>query len=105
MAKQSDLRKANTILEQLGGAGKLTAMIGAHTFMGTEEGTLTFQFRAKAHNGANRIHIVLNANDYYDVTFYKGRGVNIRAIGSVYDVPAGSLRRVIQDATQLYLSL
>ena len=32
----SDLTVANTIIEQMGGAGKLTAMIGATYFAGTE---------------------------------------------------------------------
>lgn len=105
MPKQSKVQKAETILEQLGGGKRLAAMIGAHTFVGGEEGTLTFQFKAKARNGANRIHIVLNPHDYYDVTFYGGRGLNIRPIESVYEVPADRLRPVIQEATGLYLSL
>ena len=48
----SDLTVANTILAQLGGAGRLTSMIGAHSFVGDEK-SLTFKYRARAEDGSN----------------------------------------------------
>ncbi len=65
-----DLTVANTILAQLGGGGRLTAMIGATNFLGSAN-SLQFRFAAPATNGANSVRIVLDASDTYTVEFYK----------------------------------
>lgn len=100
---------ANTILAQLGGAGRLSVMIGAHGF--TADGpALIFKFKARAKRGIKAIKVTLDASDTYSVEFYMPRGslrrgtytVETRGLSGVY---ADSLRDVIEYETGLALSL
>jgi hypothetical protein len=100
----SNLAVANTILEQLGGAGRLTAMIGAKNFVG-DENSLQFGFTAKSKNKANKIVIRLMPDDTYKVTFWTVRGVKFMKGAERFDVYADSLRSLIESETGLYLSL
>ncbi len=93
-----------TTLEQLGGAGRLCAMIGAHTFTQSDK-TLTFKFKARAKNGANCIQVTLDPSDTYTVKFYSLRGLSMKVKGEFSDVYNDCLRRVIESETGLYLSL
>lgn len=102
-----DLTVANTILAQLGGGGRLTAMIGAEEFFGDAK-SLKFRFAAPAKNGANLVRVQLDASDTYTVEFYKiGRAPTfecnkINSISFVYD---DQLVPVIESETGLRLSL
>ena len=102
-----DLTVANTILAQLGGGGRLTAMIGAKDFLG-DANSLKFRFAAPAKNGANLVRVQLDASDTYTVEFYKiGRAPafecsKINSISFVYD---DQLVPVIESETGLRLSL
>lgn len=94
----------NITLSQLGGGGKLRAMIGAHSFAGSGN-TLAFRFAAKARNGANVIRITLMPSDTYRVEFLSLRGASRKVKGDFDDVYADSLRQLIESETGLYLSL
>lgn len=106
-SKPSDLRVAKTILAQLGGAGRLSAMIGAQNFAG-DATSLKFRFAAQATNGANLIRIQLDASDTYTVEFYKiGRAPEFECekINSISFVYGDQLVPVIESETGLRLSL
>jgi hypothetical protein len=102
-----DLTVANTILAQLGGGGRLSAMIGATNFLGSAN-SLQFRFAAPATNGANSVRIVLDASDTYTVEFYKighAPKVECTKINSVSFVYDDQLVPVIESETGLRLSL
>jgi pyruvate carboxylase len=92
---------AATILQQLGGANKLVAMIGAHSFIAGER-SLSFQIKARATGGIKGVRIVLTDADLYSVTFVTRGG---RMASAADDVYADQLRAVIEQRTGLYLSL
>ena len=59
---------ATEIIKQLGGAGRIKAMVGACNF-GTNGNDVSFRF--KGSKKANHIKITLNGMDLYDVEFIK----------------------------------
>lgn len=104
----NDLEVANTILAQLGGMGKLRAMIGAHSFtFGMDR--LTFKMKARAHNGIVAVSVILVPWDVYTVEFWAWKtrnGMkNFERVGCVDDVLCDRLRSVIETMTGLKLSL
>ena len=100
--KSDNMRIAKTILQQLGGANKLKAMLGVKNFIAEKNG-LSFQF--KGSKNANHILITLNGKDLYDVEFKKIRGMDFKTVGEFNDVYADQLKSVIEDFTKLRLSL
>jgi len=94
-----------TILEQLGGLGRLTAMLGAHCVTGGHD-VLCFRFRARAVNKSNTIRVRLAGDDTYTVEFlhYRARP-GTRLVSATSGVYADSLRAVIEGETGLRLSL
>lgn len=102
----ADLTVANTILEQLGG-GKFRAMTGAHTFTGYDK-ALSFRLPGgggfcKA--GINFVKVQLNAEDTYDVTFVRLRGVKYTIVAERKSIYADQLREVFTRETGLDTSL
>lgn len=106
---------AETTMKYLGGAGRLTAMIGAKNFTCDEKGTLTFTFSGC--KKINQVSFELNGLDLYDVRFIKytaGRMNNktfeykmpswetVKELNNVY---AEDLKEIFEDVTGLYLSL
>jgi hypothetical protein len=101
---RTNLEIAETILSQLGGTRRLAAMVGAHTFTGSDVG-VTFKFKAKAKNGANCVRVTLKPSDTYKVEFLSLRGVNVNFKGDFEDIYAGDLIKLFESETGLYLSL
>lgn len=66
----SENNVALTILSQLGGMGRLKAMIGAHSFTSGER-SLTFKWKAKAPGKVSAVNIELDPSDTYTVRFYR----------------------------------
>lgn len=93
---------ANTILQQLGGSGRVSSMLGAKNFAAIESG-LQFRWAAKAKNKANFINIKLNGNDLYDITFIRVYGLNLTEISEHNDVYAEDLISLFETQTGLYL--
>jgi hypothetical protein len=91
---------ADTILLQLGGYGKLKAMIGADNFAHDKDGSLSFRF--KGSRKFKNCKIKLNGNDLYDIEFYSQRG---EVVESREDIYAEDLKRIFEKTTGLYLSL
>jgi hypothetical protein len=100
----ADLLVANTILAQLGGGGRLRAMLGAETFVGSEN-SLSFRFKARAKNGSNGLYVRLDPSDTYTVEFVSVRASKRTVKASFEDVYAEDLRRLFESETGLYLSL
>jgi hypothetical protein len=96
----SNLEIANTILEQTGGR-KLAVMTGAFNFYAIDSG-LQFQLKSGAKDGINKIRIVLTSDDDYTVTFYKGAGVIVATVDSVY---CDMLQDIFEEHTGLYTTL
>lgn len=96
---------AETTLEQLGGANKLAAMIGASKFSHNVEGALTFHF--KGCKKANILKIELNRMDLYNVTFYKmnNRTYDTKEIKKITNLFAPDLKANIEEFTGLYLTI
>jgi len=66
--QEENKRIAMTIINQMGGAGKLKAMLGVKQFLVIDEGVV-FQF--KMNSKMNKCEIKLNGMDLYDMKFYK----------------------------------
>jgi hypothetical protein len=102
----TETKPAAIILQQLGGANRLRAMINARNFMTTRDGqTLIFTFSMLPK--ANTISITLNALDLYDIEFLKitKLGANRKTVAEFGNVYAEDMRGLIEDFTGLALSL
>lgn len=95
---------AQTILKQMGGVGKLQAMIGAKQFVSLNEPP-GVQFGFSNRKGPNKVVIKLNGKDLYDVEFWKIKKFDFNKVDEANDVYAEHLKSVFEEATGLYLSL
>ena len=93
---------AQTILGQLGGVGRLSAMAGAHTFLDHGDGV---SFKIKGSRAANYIEIKLSALDLYDVKIGKIRKYELTKTQEFAGVFASSLKGLIESTTGLYLTI
>jgi len=93
---------ASIILAQLGGSGRLSAMIGARDFLDCGD-ALAFRFTARALHGINRVKVRLAGDDTYTVTLYKGRLAD--QVAESTGVYCDALRETIEHHTGLALSL
>jgi hypothetical protein len=103
------MQVAQTILQQIGGAGRLSAMIGARNFVAAPD-ALSFTFAARGRDGIRGVRVILTPADLYDVEFIRvGRPtatyIGRHVLETVEGVYAEDLRRVIEDRTGLALSL
>lgn len=100
----TDMQVANTILAQLGGTGKLTAMIGARQFVAIENGV---QFSFQGCRIANKASITLNNLDLYDLKLFKyhQRSGECLLVTSDKYLYADALPRTFTSITGLDLSL
>ena len=101
---------AETTLTQLGGPGRLKAMIGAKDFMSDDEGR-TLRFKFSGSKKANFLRITLVA-DTYTLAFMKIGRLNkktyetpVIAVAELEGVHAEQLAAIIENVTGLYLSL
>ncbi len=97
---------AATILKQLGGTGRLVAMIGAHTFIDHGNG-VSFKWKARTDRPSKRgnyLKIALR-NDEYDLTFQYLRGYNSKVVKELRGIQASNLKMAIERQTGLRLSL
>jgi len=117
--KDEQTEIATTIINQMGGAGKLKSMIGVKMFVVLEEGGVKFNF--KMNPKINKCEIKLNDMDLYDMKFYKSykitgneksieamdqkiakSNVIIKSIDGLYN---DTLKNVFESTTGLRLSL
>lgn len=95
---------AETILSQLGGR-RFTSMTGAKNFVALTTGGLQFDIPKIFDKPAFRMQIRLNSSDLYDLTFFKGKGVNIKKTKEINDVYAEDLCDIFEVETGLLTSL
>lgn len=95
---------AETIVQQLGGTRRLSAMIGAYGFVGGAD-SLHFRFKARARDGINSVRIVLEPSDTYRVEFWSIRGGATRMVRAFEQVYADGLRGLLERETGLYLTM
>lgn len=95
---------AETILRQMGGAGRLKAMIGAKDFVGGEY-SLTFKWTAPSVNKANALTVTLTTDDTYNMAFMSLRGRVVKVVKAVEGAYAEDLARIFRIETGLALSL
>jgi hypothetical protein len=77
-----DLAVANTIVEQLGGSGRLIAMLGARSF-----------------RGSNCIRATLTPADLYTVESISLRGTSVNVVSTHENIFANMLRELIERNT------
>lgn len=106
---------AETIIAQLGGGGRLKAMVNARNFTYDTNGNLTFTF--SGNTKINQVTIELNGMDLYNVTFKKftaGRMNNTtfeykepkwKTVKELENMYAEDLIELFEETTGLYLSL
>lgn len=99
-----------TILAQLGGTGRLSAMIGAHSFAAGDFGTnkfgASFKFKARSKNAWKAVKIIHNGLDLYDVSFLKMNNKTFEIVSKTVDnVYCDQLKEIIENETGLCLSL
>ncbi len=75
---------AQEILRQLGGPGRLKAMINAKGFLALEDG-LRFK-HMPGQDGVNMAEIKLNGRDLYNAKFYKVRGQSAKMVAAEHDI-------------------
>ena len=98
------MQTAKTILQQLGG-NRFVAMTGAKQFCGDND-SLQFSLPQRfARRGINKIKIVLNSSDLYNVHFYRLRKADCELLAQVSNVYAEDLAGVIGKQTGLTVSL
>lgn len=99
----TNLAVANTILAQLGGAGRLRLMTSARDFLGDAK-WLSFRVGRNA-RGVNKVKVTLDPSDTYTVEVFRVRGTTVKVLGSASGVYADSLVSSFESLTGLYLTL
>lgn len=97
---------AQDIVAQLGGAGKLTAMIGARQFGVLPNGIEIHIPRSP--KGVSVIRIVLTGRDIYDLTFFgsmDSKTLNRKIKSTENEIYGDQLRGIVEQHIGLYLSL
>lgn len=96
----NNIEIANTIVCQMGGMGRLRAMLGVKQAVAIERG-VQFKFPNRLRSRGNRVRVQLNDRDTYQVDFWNGT----KLVGSFSDVYADQLKSVFENQTGLRLSL
>lgn len=101
-----DADTASTLIKQLGGMGKLVAMVGAKEFTRTERnGHPALSFKFKGSTKANYVIIRLDPSDTYTLQFGKIVKYDLKPTGEFHGIYADQLKRTFEKFTGLYLSL
>jgi hypothetical protein len=108
----ADTTIAQTILEQMGGGGRLKAMCGASNFTAINgddkiQGGVYFRLPGGGFckDGINLVQIDLTWGDVYTVTFSRIRGTKITEVAKLDDVYCDMLMDIFEKYTGLYLTL
>ena len=106
--KEEQKQIANTIIMQMGGQGKLRAMVGANNFgfEQTDEG-VAMSFHFKGSRKHNICKVILNGDDTYTFKLYKlnRRTYTLKDTYQLTGVYWDMLKPVFEQQTGLYLSL
>lgn len=101
----TEAKPGEIIIKQLGGAGKLKAMIGARNFLLLPKG-VAFRWPAKQRSKGNYVEITLRPDDTYDVEFSTLGKLGKKQVRKTYsNVYADALGKVFTSQTGLRLRL
>jgi len=92
---------ASTIVDQLGGHGRLRAMVGADYFLELSSG-VSFTFKNRHASKGSHVTVSLRSDDTYDMDFYRITGALVKRYEGVY---ADRLVEIFEAQTGLYLRL
>lgn len=100
----NDQQIANTILQQMGGAGRIMAMTGARQFLTSAN---SVQFKFKGSRKANCVRVTLDPTDTYTVEFHKvtKRGLEVKEVKALSGVYCDMLIELFESTTGLYLTM
>lgn len=101
---RTDDSVARTILEQMGGTGRLVAMAGAKGFV-YDANAVSFKFPNRDRNRPNYCKVELAADDTYTVTFGRIVKWDLRSASTVEGIYWDQLVELFENATGIYLSL
>lgn len=93
---------ATVILSQLGGSGRLNAMLGVKQLTIVENG---LSIKYKVSSPVNYIKITLNGLDLYNIEMGKIWGYNYKIVNQVNDIFAEDMKNIIEDTCKVRLSL
>lgn len=94
-----------TMLEQLGGFGRLSAMLGASKFLYDNDAN-SLQFRFKGSRKANAVRFVYDAgSELYSICLYRVAQYVPREVFTADGLDTMQLRAAFESTTGLYLSL
>lgn len=93
---------AQQIINQLGGIGKLTAMIAINKIVYSENGV---KFMFKGSKKSNLVQITLGANDTYTMKLYSFKGIEVNLVKELSGLFNSQLKQGFENATGLRLSL
>jgi hypothetical protein len=94
-----------TILQQMGGTGRLSVMLGAKNFIVSEDGA-SFRWPNKERSRGNAVRITLGGSDTYTMEFYNVAGASKPKLVKKYDMLyADQLVPVFEKQTGWYLSI
>lgn len=98
----SDMTVPTEILRQLGGRGRVGAMLGVTQFAG-DDTSLRVKFKARGKDGINCFKVTLDPSDTYTVEFFRVWSTDWLDKGKVEDVYCDNLVETIENRTGLYL--
>lgn len=93
---------ATVILSQLGGSGRLNAMLGVKQLTIVENG---LSIKYKVSSPVNYIKITLNGLDLYNIEMGKIWGSNYKIVNQVNDIFAEDMKNIIENICKVRLSL
>jgi len=103
LTKQEREFVASETLRYLGGANRLSVMIGATNFIAGTNGELGFKF--KGNRQMNYVKFIVNGKDLYDVEFFQIRKFEMKPVKQFNDYYFDQIKELFEQTTRLYLSL
>ena len=100
----SESEIAATILKQMGGSGRLKAMLGAKNFLDHGK-ALSFKFPNRKSSRGNYVKITLRPDDTYDMEFSKIVKYDAKLVKKYSGIYADQLKSIFERQTGLRVSL
>lgn len=101
---KSSSQIGHTILQQMGGGGKIAAMLGVKKFILLPNG-VKFQWPNKQRTRGNLVEILLDPDDTYTMNFYNASGSGAKLVKEYKMVYADQLKKIFETQTGWFLSL
>ena len=105
IARELEAGVPETILQQMGGARRLQAMIGAYNFI-TNGSDLSFSFPNRKRSKGNAVKVTYNeGSDLYDMDFFNLSVNGVKKVASFNGLFWEDLIETFENQTGLYLKL